>query len=1564
MQATLSPSASNAPSNPSTTALQRYQGQLHDYEMMQSFLSAEFRSIDQFTRTLISPRPFSPLHEEHEPGQVALHALINDADFVEHCTSKNVLPNRLIVTEKDGAYIYEASNRDTTEVVVLELNTNATWPALKTQIEHSAKLSGGQIRYDGLVSLPRVARFYGLAPWDPTDLNAHHAAISALEEKIATFSLMLEDDFDIFDLRRPPTKKDRSYFEDMKSAFPESEFDEKKLQVKLISDELIQHLNNFTSDGTESPFTFLASEILASVTIEKIRATPAVYLQKILQSPQACQLGDLLLSSMRWYGGKADEETSTYIRTKVIANALRIWTEIGIVEYRDRIAGYNLKARSNWGKSYQSIWKEFEDHLLTTKRASSAKEAIIMARLYLCQFPAEFRIADIPTDLPYRGSVVWVNFVNGVNLIKLTAPNSLIRQTFQQLVNLPLRLSEGATTERLFDIGLARLLPTMEWAITQGFTPDKPYEDYIQTELDHAVLKLDEHTESLDHALTRLSEAPPERLAIAKSVIDHDFPKVSDNGSVADSFWSDHELAEPARYLNWATRHSIIDVVADNNFDSKKTWAVIKKNSNAIKFYIWLDEDRKLRIGDTSSSKKYNTICNAKELFEQNFKDYMTPLTGAYETLIKSLLSSLTFSDRQALELGTLKVYTLRKETYKEQAKYETPEKILPLRARNGLLLLTTYEGVTSTFELLPRAGIIRRINNLDTTLFGGLLKSETWHIGMNPYPVEVLSHKTLPLDWKAHSTGSKPLSAAHCEAIIEQLGHTLMPPVSTLENADDVALTISSKRCQEISHFIATELLFVDSTALHDAAYGQTQFDGDEIPQKRFEDFAKTSVPFWKSIEDIISDDVERNVNGAFGLSLDLASFGLPIGKLASGSIKLLGNASRLTFPARLSAFASLTKEVSILALQALNPVDGAGSLLKAVGSRGVKLGRSGIFRIKAMAGRAGHYEFAQSLPQIGDAGRWKPLATGDRLASVNGLEDVPVRNTGSAESPAFHVVDPVSGKPFGPRLSTHDISMGPSTYQHVGIAGNEELYVIAETAHVRKTLEVDGRTTVFIDNVPYRNQENTLWRVDSLDASGRLITVPCRTRRAPEVICKTKYVLTDYPAERPTPGTFMDEKDNWAPWFGDGRFTPSEPTSAQSRQLLAFEGKIYEVKNGRLLTYTGRPGWIGLTQKKPVPKNTITAHLEFQDGIYGGLKVIGSAEKIDDVHEVGALVVYSKDKSHRYVFAKLHIDDYYMVKLSASESVQGPLQMNKVSEQRLLEDTVEKELQRIYIGSLNANNIMRIHGSEKVHKALDKLDEYAVTIGAPATPMDELKWVNVAAYSASSLLFDGPTRAMAATLTDGASLWAKSTKTSLELQQSIANRFDTLFLRGAGEATNSAKIDNAMEDLQKLFPANQRRKLRNIAFAEVETAAGNNEIYVSVSGAGDNTRHLPLFKRNGSIPEVTHGDSVYFNVDQLRESITPDSLKLSSSKALLSIPHPITDPTRTDAIQRVTSVDSESKLVGYISDKYPNNGEIKSINVITTLPPCDSCSIILKGFGHDHGIDALNVIWGKRPN
>ena len=61
-----------------------------------------------------------------------------------------------------------------------------------------------------------------------------------------------------------------------------------------------------------------------------------------------------------------------------------------------------------------------------------------------------------------------------------------------------------------------------------------------------------------------------------------------------------------------------------------------------------------------------------------------------------------------------------------------------------------------------------------------------------------------------------------------------------------------------------------------------------------------------------------------------------------------------------------------------------------------------------------------------------------------------------------------------------------------------------------------------------------------------------------------------------------------------------------------------------------------------------------------------------------------------------------------------------------------------------------------------------------------------------------------------------------------------------------------------------------------------------------------------------------------------------------------------------RPTSLDSESKLIRVIREKYPDPNEIRAVDIATTMRPCESCSVVMKQFGHDGGEAALQVLWG----
>ncbi|MGE8188491.1 hypothetical protein [Pseudomonas sp. NPDC086278] len=1535
-------SSTPAPSSPSDAQL--YQGQLDDYELMLTAMR------DVNLHQLIPIRPFSPLHRLSEDGYTALWQLLRDSDYIALCTNLKLQHFDLCVNFKDGNYVYQAWAIDGGRVS-LALTEHEKWQALKTRIEQAATLLGGEIHSNRCISLDRICQFYGLAPWRLHHPQEHPAAITALQEKIASHRLRLEDDFDALDLKRRPTADEREMVQLLQQVFPDTALDVQALHCDRVRGEIIAAIKQFLPEETTSLLTHLANDILSAATNDRVRATPTVYLEKILHSAEAVKLGNVLLSTMGWFGGASGEETSPFIRTRLTANALQYWLSSRSFDNRDLIAGYDWQACSNWGKSYQAIRADFETHLLTSERATSEKEAIVSARLFLSRCPTECRISDIPLELPYRSSIVWVNFINGVNLIKALDSGLLDRLTFQQLVNLPTQLTEGATPEQLNKVALARLLPTLDWAVTQGFLSQGKREHHTQQDIDRAVSELEKQTDELNEAVTRIGEAPPQRLAMAKNEVEQLFGK--------DAFTADgRRLARtqmgPVTHRDTPflkgegyASYSFLDVLACGKFDDQKRWFVTEANGTTLNGqWIRIDEHRTIKtegpwplpektlLGLPWVMSRHTRLPDVQMLFDTAFKRHLERISAAYETLIRHQLASLPFTDRQALESGEVRVYTLRKQTTLVEGRNETPEMHLPLRARNGVILQATHDFKTTCYELLPRAAVLRRIENPDAKLFGGELKSEEWRVSKNgTYTVKVLRHKTVPFDWDAHLTGTAPKQQTDCQAIIEQLGDTLTAPPKSAQNTHGAPLALSSSRSVAISHHIAKELLFVDPVALRKSAAGQTQFELEEEKTETGLMIIKMLLPFWGSIEDLLSDDKNRHAMGVFGLFTDLLSFALPIGKFVSGSARLITTTTRLSVRTAHPGFTSLTKKLLASTLKALNPLDGIPALLKASGTIVWKNGRLALGTLNGLRGKTGHYRFVQSLPQIGDAGRWKSLAVGDQLARVNGIDNVPVRNLASAGNSDYRLIEPIASKPYGPTLTTKsgECSPGGSHYSAIEKTDQHVIVEIPENTRVNEVLEVDGRTTLFLDEVPYRLDGETLLRADLVDGGGTLKALPCRVRRAPRYPkCKTRYAGHE-PAPTPDIGHF-DETKGWATWFGDVIYTPATGRAPMRIAALAAH-------------------------------SSLEATLEFQKGIYGRVMVsvpVRGQQTVDNFR-VGAILVEAMDGSKTYVFTRLNAGDFLVAERIKGQNVYDTLTFRKAE---TLDDELRRELQVVYTGSLNANNVARIHGIDAVERAMKTMEEIAIPIGGHVNPPDTLKWINVDTSPGEAVLFDHSTRMIVTRLPEGAKSWSRSKEASTLFRTRTAEIFDTLFLEPTikpKSADSALRIGATMNKLHKLLPRNRRSyRPRNIAYAEVTTTTGQREVYVSVSGTQETTGHLPLFRHHLGTDTVKVGETTYFNID-FNEASPGTSLKLTPQGKLLAVPHTIKDiAAYSPAMTRApTSLDSESKLIGVIREKYPDPQSIQSIDVATTMPPCDSCAVVLKEFGYDGGENALSVLW-----
>ena len=1390
-------------------------------------------------------------------------------------------------------------------------------------VERLMQSLGGQPRADRLLSLTQILKYYGLAVAPPQNTASLAKVMSELQERCAIHRLSLEQGIDL---------------------------------SPLLSAEdhltIINEISLVLGDEETPIIDRLARE--AAITIEQWQAAPNASLERLLDSQKARYLGKRLIDALDWYGARSGHVTAPNISTQLLAEALRTWYLPLPQEPSGTIVGYRLQQPCNLGKSYQSLRSEFEEHLLESGRVTTALEKIVLARLLLRQFPVEFQVRGIPADLPYASSVVWVNFVHGAHLAHAIDPGLLQRLTFQQLIDFPLEKSTNAPQELLDLIALTRAPAAHAWAQATGSSG--PAEDAEEHQLARSIAALEAHTTTLNNAIVHINAEPPQRLTMAKRQLARAFGnslvKPEEIRLMRDDGYAGKR--DKRHIIDTSTlpgkTYPLLEVYASGGLSANTRWYV-SNDGKTRDLWISLGENRQLEKGYSLPKDRPRgfslfpgqlSLPDIQSEFDTQFSRYLDTARSAYETLIKSQLVTLPWAARKALEHGEVRVFTLRNETHNVAADDETAQMTLPLRARKGFVLQATYLGAVTYYECLPRAGILRERLDIPSHKVGGVRR-------MALGAPDLLNHQDtfvalrsslLPFDWPAHANGTVPKRGATCYAIFDQLGSALSHrPIPVAHHEHSQALTLDSPRTQQIAAFISTNLFHLDEKELRASAWGETEFERDRDKEHWIYSI-KPFVPFWGSVDDLRSDNFGERVLGVLGLIVDTVSFAVPLGKFAAGSIRLTTQAGRMGIRATLPSMARLTTTLLTSSLKNLNPLDGllksTSRGLRTAGRAVVHLERKALFKLKKLAGNADQYDLSQGLAQFTEPGQWKALAETDQLAIVKGLEDVPVRKVTGSDSPHY-LIDPLSSQPYGPPFMPHsgDLSLGRSGYPALSNANDQSIVELALHTRLREVLEIDGRTTLFIDDVPYRLEGNELRHADLTQTA--YTRIACRVPRAPSRdLCQTSYVLRA-PAPTPDIGSF-DATKGWAPWFGDISYTTATDRGPLPVELLRTHASL-------------------------------AATLEFQKGIYGRVMVSipVPGQELVDTFRTGTLLVEAQDGSSHYLFTRLDAGEFYVAELAKGQSMHEVLTFKKAN---TLAPELQEELKVVYTGSLNANNMVRIHGQDAVERALKAMDEIAIPIGGPANPPNTLKWLKVDTSPAEAVMFDHSSRMIVRSSSDGAATWSLSKAAPDNVRETTAQIFNTLFDRQAitlGSSTPGAakalKIDDTMMQLQRLISRKTRRPVRaprNIAFAEINTQSGGREVYVSVSGRQGDTGFLPLFAKNKSQSEVVVGNTRYFNID--RASQFPETaLDVTPAGKLQAIPHTISNiETYTPALtSRPTSLDTESKLISYIRGKYPDPKALDSIVIATTMAPCDSCSVVMKQFAYDGSPNALDVIW-----
>ncbi|NWA70067.1 hypothetical protein [Pseudomonas reactans] len=755
----------------------------------------------------------------------------------------------------------------------------------------------------GTNRLENVLKFYGIVPSRPHSLEQLRVTINAVESARSEISLGLDDKSSQGD------------------ALLQDRYDSKITgQVDQLEAKHKKPLLSYLCEG------------LSAQTLERASASPAAMLEQLVKSPRANELIQTLLIELGGPDGKLDGVISPAVKTRLLMKVITLSLDPPQSRKSGYVAGFHLASVEHWGSSYSQVNTSLRLHLTQTKKVSGA-EADLAAYLLKPQFPVDFAVRDVPDELSYRSSTVWVNFKHGATLAEMIEPGSASRMSFQELVDLPGKLSEQAKTpEEWSAIAAARIPAILEWATTQGVISQKG--EYSQAEIQRAVSAFDDHVGRIVQATEQMAKDVPMR---------------------KDYF---------ERMEAGVSRTELLSLISP-------FFALYRHLSG--------EEIRPSDVG-------YQYPVYDEATFQAAFDEYLSKAKAGYGKVLNHQLSQLPLKDRVAIERGEVTLYALRT---KPNGQDETDDEKKAARTRPGFIIKSVYAGETSYYEINPIKGIARRRDDLKPIL-------ESYDPAEKNYAKDFMSidhssdgvpsgevvvrnsrtgRKAFKEQWEAFKAGKGPRPDSFTLVVPEQIGRF---DASAPGNETAVPRTLSSERSNAVSTLITTDLFYVDEKQLQE--WAQSDPSRESHAQKndaafwdRMKGFAQSFVPFWGGIEDIVNGNTKQ---GIISLTVDgLFTFAGPVGKFAAGSVRAFSNVGKVGIRALLPKFAPLIKQFSVSVVRNLNPLEpltsgikfNGGSLLKfqkgdmATIQRGIaKLRQSSAFKLPGK----GRYEVNPQIP------------------------------------------------------------------------------------------------------------------------------------------------------------------------------------------------------------------------------------------------------------------------------------------------------------------------------------------------------------------------------------------------------------------------------------------------------------------------------------------------------------------------------------------------------------------------------------------------------------------------
>jgi len=766
----------------------------------------------------------------------------------------------------------------------------------------------------------------------------------------------------------------------------------------------LQEQSAATSDNpakphdTRSLFHRLSHALLAEQGAANVsQAAIKGVFESMLRSSAATELSQKLLSALGWFGGLDGEEADPQISEQLVWAALMLELDPVDGQLPGYVAGYCTEDPHHWGMSYGHRRMQLRTHLKrrTWTDPEPNENAACLAAHILTPAMPDFGIMDTPETLKY-GTVPWVNFAHGVALATAMDPIRATPLTYQQLVQLALDLSEGATPEEMTLIATTRLAPTLQWAYAHEVLERLAGREPSIAEKMRAVTALDEQVSRAEKAFKAIARETPDRLAMANHIVEDRFGfqaeaiKAMPMTPTSLAKRIEFSLQSSAPYLpepsdspmnRYTGRYTLLDVFMAGH---------MKNGTDLFEpSLVWVQNREEVEITAHRNLKRLEGI-DVPALYEKAFDAYVLNAKSSYPVLIEQALSTMPTRDRAAINAGRVMIYSLRSETGKTvQSEGERDRQVS--RGRFGFIIGCECQGEHFFYEVFPLTGTLIRHKSRSVL-------STEYALEQRPAGSRNIHQKgeLLDLDWSAYVELIRPREGKR-SAVIPHLIASLDPSGGALSYA-----ALSSMRFKTIARCVTANNLYFDETLGRD--YHRHESHSEKI--------AKQYPPVLQTLEIIVPGLACANAlitQKSAGLTCTLDALGIllyPMIKLLAGTVRFLTATIKPGIQFVLPKFAGIT--ASALKLKRARyryrvPTLNKRYRLTVPSAQAQQyVHNRGVF--STVSGRSGHL----SRP-------------GDRLATLGGVTNVPVRLLPNSTSPnraAYYLINPNTGMAYGPRL------------------------------------------------------------------------------------------------------------------------------------------------------------------------------------------------------------------------------------------------------------------------------------------------------------------------------------------------------------------------------------------------------------------------------------------------------------------------------------------------------------------------------------------------------------------